>query len=75
MVARISNKHESQTHVVLDDVPCPAARDEVISRVGAVRSMKTVTPRCVAARKYVRLACSESEESDDDVLSVALYGL
>ena len=33
--------------------------------------MKTVTPRSVAARKYVRLSCSDSEESDDDMLSVA----
>ena len=70
MVARISNKHESQTPVVLDDVPCPAARDEVVSLVGAVRSMKTVTPQSVAVRKYVRLLCSDSEESDNDVLSV-----
>ena len=51
--ARISNKHESQTPVVLDDVPYPAAWDEVVSCVGAVRSMKTVTPRSVAVRKYV----------------------
>ena len=70
MVVRISNKHESQTPVVLDDVPCPAARDEVVSRVGAVRYMKTATPWSVAARKYVRLSCSDLEESDDDVLSV-----
>ena len=32
--------------------------------------MKTVTTQSVAVRKYVRRPCSDSEESDDDVISV-----
>ena len=56
--------------VVSDDIPCPAARDVVISHVGDVRPMETATLRSVAVRKNVRLSCSDSEESDDDVLSV-----
>ena len=42
----------------------------VISRVGAVQPMETATLWSVAVRKDVRLSCSDSEVSDDDVLSV-----
>ena len=42
----------------------------VVSRVGSVRPMETATLRSVVVRKHVRLSCSDSEESDDDVLSV-----
>ena len=36
----------------------------------AVWPLETVTPRSGAVRKDVRLSCSDSEVSDDDVLSV-----
>ena len=62
--------YEPQIPVVSDDIPCPAARDVIVSRVGAVRPLETVTPRSGAVRKDVRLLCSDSEVSDDDVLSV-----
>ena len=42
----------------------------VASRVGAVRPMETVTQRNRAVWNDFRLPCSDSEESDDDVLSV-----
>ena len=42
----------------------------VISRVGAVRPMETAILRSVAVLKDVRLSCSDSEVSDDDVSSV-----
>ena len=70
MVTRISNIYEPQIPVVSADIPCPAARDVVVSRVGVVWPMETATLRSVVVRKNVRLSCSDSEESDDDVLSV-----
>ena len=70
MVTRISNIYEPQTPVVSDDIPCPAARDVVVCRVGAVRPIETATLWSVAVRKNIRLSYSDSEESDDDVLSV-----
>ena len=42
----------------------------VAFRVGAVRPLETVTPRSGAVLKNARLSCSDSEASDDDVLSV-----
>ena len=42
----------------------------VASRVGAVRPMETVTQWNRAVRNDFRLLCSDTEESDDDVLSV-----
>ena len=42
----------------------------VVSRVGAVQPLETVTPRSCAVRKDIRLSCSDLEVSDDDVLSV-----
>ena len=38
--------------------------------MGAVRPMETVTQWSGAVQKHFRLSCSDSEESDDDVLSV-----
>ena len=70
IVARISNINEPQIPVVSDDIPCPTARDVVVSRVGAVRPLETVAPLSGAVLNYVRLSCSDSEASDDDVLSV-----
>ena len=70
LVTRISNIYEPQIPVVSDDIPCPAARDVVVSRVGAVRPMETSTLQGVVVRKNVHLSCSDSQESDDDVQSV-----
>ena len=55
MVARISNNYEPQFPVVSEDLPCPAAREVVASRVGL---------------SGLWMPCSNSEDSDDDVLSV-----
>ena len=51
-------------------VLCPTARDVVVSRVGAVQTHGTVAPLSSAVRNDVRQSCSDSEMSDDDVLSV-----
>ena len=72
MVARISDDYGPQFPVVGNDVPYPAAREVVASRVGAVRPMETVTQQNRAVRNDFRLPCSDSEESDDDVLSVGV---
>ena len=69
-VSHPDNIYEPQIPVVSDDIPCPAARDVIVSRVGAVRPLETVTPRSGAVLKNARLSCSDSEASDDDVLSV-----
>ena len=70
LVTRISNIYEPQIPVVSDDIPCPAARDVVVSRVGAVQPLEIVTPWSSAVRKDIRLSCSDSEVTDDNVLSV-----
>ena len=62
LVARISD--EPQFPVVGEDLPCPAARDVVASRVGAVNQRSGVVGNSF------RLPCSDSDDSDDDVLSV-----
>ena len=67
MVDRINDIYEPQFPVVSDDIPNPAAREAVVSRV---RPIETVTQWSGAVQKYFRLSCSDSEESDDDVLSV-----
>ena len=63
-ITRISNNDGPQIPVVSDDIPCPT------SRVGAVRPLETVAPLSGAVLNDVRQSCSESEASDDDVLSV-----
>ena len=70
MVARISDNYEPQFQVVSEDLPCPAARDVVTSRVGAVRPLESVIQRSRVIRNSFRLPCSDSEDSDNDVLSV-----
>ena len=70
MVARISDDYEPQFPVVGEDLPCPAARDVVSSRVGAVRPLETVNQRSRVVGNSFRLPCSDSDDSDDDVLSV-----
>ena len=70
LVTRISNINGPQIPVVSDDIPCPTAQDVVVSRVEAVRPLETVAPLSGVIRNDVRLLCSDSEVSDDDVLSV-----
>ena len=64
LVARISDNYEPQFPVVSKDLPCLAARDVAASRVGAVRSLESVTQRSRVIRNSFRLPCSDSEESD-----------
>ena len=66
LVTRISNDHEPQLPVVGEDVPGLAARNQL----GAVRPLKTVDQRAMAVSDGFPLPCSDSDESDDDVLSV-----
>ena len=71
MVARISDDYEPQFPVVVgEDLPCPAARDVVASRVGAVWPLETVNQRSRVVGNSFRLPCSDSDDSDDEVLSV-----
>ena len=69
-ITRISNNDGPQIHIVSDDIPCPTSRDVTVSRVGAVRPLETVVPLSGAALNDVRQSCSDSEASDDDMLSV-----
>ena len=66
LVTQISNDYEPQLPVVGEDVPWPAAR----AQVGAVRPLKTVDQRALAVGDGFRLTCSNSNNLDDDVLSV-----
>ena len=71
LVTRISNIDEPQIPVVSDDIPCPSARDVVVSRVGVARPLETVAPLGGAVLNDARQPYSDSEASDDDVLSVS----
>ena len=55
----ISNKDGPHIPVVGDDIPCPTFRDVVVSRVGAVRSLKTIAPLS-GVLDDVRQPCSDS---------------
>ena len=70
LVARITDDYELQFPVVGENLPWPAARDVVASQVGAVRPLETVDQRIMAVGDGFRLPCSNSDDSDDDVLSV-----
>ena len=70
MVAQISDDYEPQFPVVGEDLLFPAAQDVVASRVGAVRPLEAVTQQSRVVWNSFRLPCSDSEDSDDDVLSV-----
>ena len=74
LVARISDDYEPQFPVVGEDHPWPAAREVVTSQVGAVRPLETVDQRILVGDDF-RLPCSDSDDSDDDVLSVGPFGL
>ena len=73
MVARISDEYEPQFPVVAEDLPCPAARDVVASRVGAVRPLETINQQSRVVGNSFRLPCSDSNDSDADVLSVGAW--
>ena len=66
LVTRISNDYESQLPVIGEDIPGPV----VTNYLGAVRSLETVDQRATMVGHGFRLPCSDSDESDDDVLSV-----
>ena len=68
MIARISDIYEPQFPVI-SHIPYPAARGAVVSRV-TVQPMETVAHRSGTVQKYFRLSCSDSEESDTNLLSV-----
>ena len=66
LVARISNDYEPQLPVVGEDITGPA----VTNCLETVRSLETVDQRVTMVGHGFQLPCSDSEESDDDVLSV-----
>ena len=66
LVARISNYYEPQLPVVGEDIPGLA----VTNYLGAVWPLETVDQRATVVGDGFRLPCSDSDESDDDVLSV-----
>ena len=66
MVARISNDCRPQLPVGGEDIPGPAVSDYL----GAVRTLQSVDQRASVVGCAVRSPCSDSDESDDDVLSV-----
>ena len=70
MVARISDEYEPQFPVVGEDLPCPAAQDGVASRVGAVWPLETIDQWNRVVGNSFRLPRSDSDDSDNDVLSV-----
>ena len=70
LVARISDEYEPQFPVVGEDLPCPAARDVVASRVGAVWPLDFIDQRNRVVGNSSRLLSSDSDDSDDDVLLV-----
>ena len=64
MVARISDDYEPQLPVVGEDIPGPA----VPCHVGTARLLETVNRRTTAVGRAVRRPCSDSDDSDKDVL-------
>ena len=64
MVARISNDYEPQLPVVGEDIPGPA----VLCHVGTVWSLETVDQQTTVVGRDFRLTCSDSDDSDGDVL-------
>ena len=64
LVAR--NDYEPQLPVVGEDIPGPA----VMNYLGVVQSLETVDQRATVIGHGFLLPCSDSDESDDDVLLV-----
>ena len=70
-ITRISNDCGPQFPVG-DGITCPAAQDEIVSRVGAARHLETVVPLGGAVLDDIRQLCSDSEASDDGLLLVGV---
>ena len=68
LVARISNDCRSQLPVGGEDIPGPTVSDYI----GAVRTLRKVNQRASVVGRGVRSPGSDSDESDDDVLSVVV---
>ena len=64
LVARISNDYEPQLPVVGEDIPGPA----VPCHVGTAQLLETMDQRTTVVGRDFRLPCSDSDDSDDDVL-------
>ena len=64
MVARISNDYEPQLPVVGEDIPGPV----VPCHVETARLLEMVDQRTTVVGRGYRLPCSDSDDSDDDVL-------
>ena len=70
LVSRISNDYEPQLPVFREDLPCPAAREVVDYRVDAVRHLEPGSGQSKIIRTGFQYPGYDSDESDDDVLSV-----
>ena len=66
LVARISNDYEPQLPVVGEDIPGPA----VPCHVGTARLLETVDRWTSVVGRDFRLPCSDSDDSNDDVVYV-----
>ena len=64
LVARISDDYEPQVPVVGEDIPGPA----VPCHVGTAWLLETEEWRTTVVGRDFRLHCSDSDDSDDDVL-------
>ena len=64
LVARISNDYETQLPIIKKDIPEPA----VPCHVGTARCLETVERRTTVVGRDFRLPCSDSDDSDNDVL-------
>ena len=71
----ISNNVGPQIPVTSDNVPYLTAQDVHVSGVGDVRPLETVAPVSGAVPIHAWWWCSDSEDSDDDVLPVGLLSL
>ena len=69
-LTRISNNVGPQIPVISDNVPDLTARDVHVSGVEAVRTLETVAPVSGAVPIHTRRWSLDSEDSEDDVLSV-----
>ena len=73
LVARISDDYEPQFPFVGEDLPCPAAWMWFPPEWRLSGLWRHQWNRVVG--NSFRLPCSDSDDSDDDMLSVGLYGL
>ena len=72
LVSRISNEYEPQFPVVCADLPCPAAREVVDYCIDAVRHLEPGVRQSGLIGNSFQYPCYNSDESDDDVLSVGV---